>query len=396
MEYSFVLNSTFAYERLGNPMLALHVLRTYHIEPPKVPKRTKTLLADSDLRTTVPMVDNINTGTADFDDWLWHAPETKPVLAADLFASDDEPTKPARAIDIFADEPQGFTKPSRAVDIFADDNEDVFSSKARTVSIFDDDEDLKKSSTDNVVAADSDGLADPDGIVTENGLNTPTLDLYKATLAIEMIQYTLHMVANVSEDSAIMILDNQAYQNYLDTLHQGMVALCDAVKLPQSVWGDLLITKGVEIDAFALGLRLLNEGLASKNDAERFIQALVDGCSTLVFLVFTAREKVSSITEHLHNWTKHVLLVFNHWQHLIQDIYPVAQGKLQVHKISLSTFLSLSVLSLQKGDYEQAWSCIFNARKLYFMLTGDIAGLSNILKNVVNCQPKMISDEFRI
>lgn len=322
MEYNFVLKSTFAYERLGNPMLALHVLRTYHIEPPKVPKRMKTLLADSDVKATKPMVDNISTGTADFDDWSWRAPEAKPAFAADLFASDDEPTKPARAIDIFSDEP------SRAVDIFADDKDDIFSSKPRTVSIFDDD--LKKSSTDNVVAADSDGLSDPDGIIAENGLNSPTLDLYKATLAIEMIQvsffviggfssswlltltkiifalskYALHMVADVSEDSAIMILDNQAYQNYLDTLHQGIVALCDAVKLPQSVWGDLLITKGVEVDAFALGLRLLNQGLTSKNDAERFIQALVNGCSTLVFLVFTAREKVSNITEHLHNWTK--------------------------------------------------------------------------------------------
>lgn len=68
----------------------------------------------------------------------------------------------------------------------------------------------------------------------------------------------------------------------------------------------------------------------------------------------------------------------------------MAQGKLQVHKISLSAFLSLSVLSLQKGDYEQAWSCIFNVRKLYFMLTGDTAGLSNIFKNVVSCQPKMV------
>ncbi|RUP50038.1 RAVE protein 1 C terminal-domain-containing protein [Jimgerdemannia flammicorona] len=388
MEYDFVVKSASAYERLGNPILALYVLKIHRIEPPEVPKRTKTLLVDGRHIATTPAVEDISTGTADFDDLSWRAPEAKLARAADLFANDDEFSKPARAIDIFAEnDPQESAKPSRAVDLFANDNDDIFSSKPRTVSIFDNDVDIFKNSEDPE-EFDPDNSTIEKGIII--GLNNSNLDLYKAVLAMQLIQYALHTIADVSEDSAIMILDNPAFQNYLDKVHKGLTAVCDYVKLPKSILGDLLVTKGVETDAFALGVRLLNEGMVSKTDTEKFIQALVNGCSTLVFLIFTAREKVVNITDHLYKWTEHVLSSFMHWQRLIQDAIPPPLGDLQTHKISLSAFLSLSILSLQNGQYEQAWGCIFNARKLYHTLVGDVAGLNNIIKQIISGQARMV------
>ncbi|CAG8733198.1 6725_t:CDS:2, partial [Dentiscutata heterogama] len=75
-EYCFVLRSIFAYDRMGCPLLALHLAKTWLFAPESMSKNPHHILR-SRRRTTIldiPLLDNdirISSGVVNFNNWSW-------------------------------------------------------------------------------------------------------------------------------------------------------------------------------------------------------------------------------------------------------------------------------------------------------------------------------------
>ncbi|CAG8530036.1 3694_t:CDS:10 [Cetraspora pellucida] len=75
-EYCFVLRSVFAYDRMGCPLLALHLVKTWLFAPESMSKNPHHILR-SRRRTTIldiPLLDNdirISSGVVNFNNWSW-------------------------------------------------------------------------------------------------------------------------------------------------------------------------------------------------------------------------------------------------------------------------------------------------------------------------------------
>lgn len=157
LEYQFYLLVSKSYEKLGCPLLALHILTKYYMRPPE----------------EVSTVED---------------------KAEDLFYS--ESNKPARAQDLFNDE---IKTPSRAADLF-DDNDDIFapSKPSYSTNLFDDSDDIFAPKTDLFVDdkdifASKDLKDETDNVESMNKLVYDGLDAYKAMLVIRLLQVCLNL-----------------------------------------------------------------------------------------------------------------------------------------------------------------------------------------------------------
>jgi hypothetical protein len=110
MEYYFVLRSIFAYDRMGCPLLALYLVRTWTFSTLTDPEKPFNILR-SRRRTTVfdmPIAnsdDVISKGVVNFDTWNWDEP-ISPVSSRSskhIFTDKSE--------DLFSDEPSPMVSP---------------------------------------------------------------------------------------------------------------------------------------------------------------------------------------------------------------------------------------------------------------------------------------------
>ncbi|RIB04432.1 RAVE protein 1 C terminal-domain-containing protein [Gigaspora rosea] len=114
-EYCFVLRSIFAYDRMGCPLLALHLVKTWLFASESMSKNPHHILR-SRRRTTIldiPLLDNdirISSGVVNFDNWSWETDAdvaSSPVSpkSSSKFLFDDDNAKDT-ANNLFADDSQ--------------------------------------------------------------------------------------------------------------------------------------------------------------------------------------------------------------------------------------------------------------------------------------------------
>lgn len=201
MEYSLLLDAARTYERLGCPLLSLHILTQYKVSPPVVPERQSSIMVGgSALKLMDDASDTLATGALDLDRWGnigGGAKTTKPARAADLFGDDEDgetdifaskgSSKISRAADLFADEPAQL---DRAQDIFA--NDDIFASNPVSHSSAANDifADYLPNTSPSSVDIDSTTAATEakEELTSVNVLEDQNLDIYKGSLVIQMLQ----------------------------------------------------------------------------------------------------------------------------------------------------------------------------------------------------------------
>lgn len=121
-EYFFVLRSIFAYDRMGCPLLALHLVRTWTFSQQSDPKRPDHILK-SRRRTTIfdiPMADSdgddvISKGVVNFDTWDWNEPISPVSSKFSKHITD-------KSDDLFTEEPSPLVSPVTPRRISFNDN----------------------------------------------------------------------------------------------------------------------------------------------------------------------------------------------------------------------------------------------------------------------------------
>jgi hypothetical protein len=167
LEYNFSLNVAKAYERLGCPLLSLHILTKYRMSPP--PSSPQPDEAKNEVSRAADLFSDENTA---------HMPSR----AEDLFAQDDlfasSNAKPAYAANLFDDNDE-FTiaKPS-SKSLFDEKDDDLFASTSTNNKLFDSDQDIFAQET-QTPSDNSEPLVDD----IEDGLCA-----YKAMLVIRLLQ----------------------------------------------------------------------------------------------------------------------------------------------------------------------------------------------------------------
>ncbi|CAG8451235.1 3746_t:CDS:10 [Ambispora leptoticha] len=229
-EYSLVLRTIFAYERMGCPLLALHVLKTwiFTFEPAS---RTPAKIFHSRKRTTVIDVplpsddDPISKGVVSFDEWGW-----------DMSVAATSTTKD-QAEDIFSEDPQlisSTTNQSKTTeDIFASQSNGLLwkrtsSYRSNPMDIFAE-ESSKISSTENTELS------------TMTLLDDKNLSTYKFTLVKRLSQQVLDGASIIAQYSSLFN-KSSLYRDYLDRLHQGLKTICDAVNMPIKDFEETLVS----------------------------------------------------------------------------------------------------------------------------------------------------------
>lgn len=200
LEYEFLLDAARTYERIGCPLLSLHILTQYKISAPLVLEQQSSFTVGNTLKAMDDASDPVTTGALDFENWDSNRKEQKvnqdkfgSARAADLFNDDDDATNPfasgskqSRAADLFADEP---AQPSRAQDLFGDDQDIFASSKSTPKDIFSDflpDHSEKPTSVETSSSAVTPNSEEIDSAV--NLLDDQNLYLYKGSLVVQMLQ----------------------------------------------------------------------------------------------------------------------------------------------------------------------------------------------------------------
>jgi hypothetical protein len=123
-EYFFVLRSIFAYDRMGCPLLALHLVRTWTFSQQSDPKRPDHILK-SRRRTTIfdiPLAESddvISKGVVNFDTWNWNEPISPASSTFSKHITD-------KSDDLFTEEPSPLVSPTTPKRIsFADNFKDL-------------------------------------------------------------------------------------------------------------------------------------------------------------------------------------------------------------------------------------------------------------------------------
>jgi len=252
-EYFFVLRSIFAYNRMGCPLLALHLVRTWTFSQQSDPKRPDHILK-SRRRTTIfdiPMAnsdgdDVISKGVVNFDTWNWNEP-IKHITdkSDDLFTEEPSPlispTTPKRLS--FIDNP--FKDSTNEEDIWGWNTpghyQKLNSYNAKNTDIFanNSEETLGKSDNENNAENNATLLYDVDFYD------------YKVSLVKRLCQQLLDVAIAVQENSELFE-QSSYYGDYINRAEQGLVTICENVKVPISDIKESLISRCIETDSYNL------------------------------------------------------------------------------------------------------------------------------------------------
>ncbi|CAG8572440.1 2105_t:CDS:10 [Ambispora gerdemannii] len=338
-EYSLVLRTIFAYERMGCPLLALHVLKTwiFTFEPAS---RTSTTIFHHRKRTTVIDVplpsddDPISKGVVSFDEWGWDMPAAASTATTSINKDRDEnifeffPTiDQSKTADIFASQSNGWSwkrTRSNPMDIFTDE------------------------SSLNI-------LTENTRLSTMTLLDDKDLSIYKFTLQV------LDGVSIVSQYSSLFS-KSLLYRDYLDRLYQGLKT----------------------IYSYALSFRLLNAEVISEKNTEQIVETLINDSYALASLTFSRLQ--IAIQGHLCKWARETLLSFNEWLPYarIKTEHATLPPDIRIQKITLSAFVTLCLLSVRQQQYDQAWACLLNCAKFFHASLRASIDLSEVVGDVLH------------
>ncbi|CAG8616565.1 5229_t:CDS:10, partial [Paraglomus brasilianum] len=362
IEYTLVLRTIFAYERMGCPLLALHLLKTWvftsdiassefsQISPSSPTSSLKRLR--SRRRTTILDVplnnDNIfSSGVVSADDWGWSEPQTPRSRHGSL----------KLVTDIFSDEPD---------------------SACNTTTL----------------------------------LHDKDLGMYKYSLVKRLSEQFIDGVAIIMGD--LELFERKAiYQDYVEMLKQGLNNICEAAGMPVKDMEETC----TEVDYYALPFYLLNRNLFSEDVTKRISTTLVNGSCAMAMLAFGPTKSRQGIDDHSMKWAKNTLLSINEWISVLNnstnndcdDIdtarktttthdkhdadvqrntpspeYDPCQPSVGVQKIALASYLTLTLLSVRQQEYDIAWSCVFNATKFFHSSIVIASDLSSVVRDIIH------------
>lgn len=294
IEYGFLLLVSRSYERLGCPLLALHILSRYYMKPPSAIKAAAT-----------PKEDEKEIKLEKAEDLFGSEPASKPSYATDLFA-DDEPTpKRSRASDLFADDDNDLfatpKKPAYTDDLFADDN-DLFVPKKASTSLFDDD-DIFSSDKQIADKDEEEEMEEEEDIISMAEREDDGLDSYKALLVIRMLQTFFHAASALY--NSLETPDNMhevRFRSHFIRNRQALLELGESVKIPPHTFSRLLMEKSIETDVFPLYLYILNESVPKDFDVHQFLRAFKVGCFEVCEVAFMPQELDYATLVFVENW----------------------------------------------------------------------------------------------
>jgi hypothetical protein len=119
----------------------------------------------------------------------------------------------------------------------------------------------------------------------------------------------LHSVAVLSGDSEISsaLAEEPFFKKYVLKVRSQFMELASSVKISESDFRNLLITKSVETDAFGLVVRVLDKEILESGDGARFMNAIEGGSNELLWLAFTHQQLTLSGILYVDKWARLVL-----------------------------------------------------------------------------------------
>nr|CAG8594390.1 7162_t:CDS:10 [Entrophospora candida] len=221
-EFFFVLRTIFAYDRIGCPLLALHLVKSWTFPPEEVSlSKNPNHILRSRRRTTIldiplPNDDPISSGVVSIDTWSWDPPITPTSPEASKSITD-------KAIDAFSDEPQHI-------------RHQRVGSFSRKTSLDFNNNSLNNEDDDNNIWS----------------WNSPkSFQNYVKRLA----QQLLNAVEIISKDPELFN-NSSYYSDYINKLEQGLSSICKSVKIIYIIINlkslFLSFTRCLETDAYDL------------------------------------------------------------------------------------------------------------------------------------------------
>ncbi|CAJ0635462.1 6097_t:CDS:2 [Entrophospora sp. SA101] len=221
-EFFFVLRTIFAYDRIGCPLLALHLVKSWTFPPEEVSlSKNPNHILKSRRRTTIldiplPNDDPISSGVVSIDTWSWDPPITPTSPEASKSITD-------KAIDAFSDEPQHI-------------RHQRVGSFSRKTSLDFNNNSLNNEDDDNNIWS----------------WNSPkSFQNYVKRLA----QQLLNAVEIISKDPELFN-NSSYYSDYINKLEQGLSSICKSVKIIYIIINlkslFLSFTRCLETDAYDL------------------------------------------------------------------------------------------------------------------------------------------------
>ncbi|KAG0842100.1 hypothetical protein G6F19_001183 [Rhizopus arrhizus] len=366
LEYHFSLLVSKSYERLGCPLLALHILTKYYMRPP---------LSATDSVPRTPKEDKAED--------LFAPIESR---AHDLFNNDN--TMPSRAADLFAETDifaSTNSKPSYSSNLFDDDDStNLFAPKA---NLFDDNDDQDIFADKSLKMNDeSSNIEAPDKI--EDGL-----DAYKAMLVIRLLQTFFHAASAIynglqePDDMHEMKYRSRFLQN-----RQAILELGQSVKIPPPIFSRLLMEKSIEADVFPLYLYILHEGVPENFDVHQFLRAFKVGCFEVNEVALMPEDLDYATLVFVEHWTEHVIKTFGIWSELRLRYCNPETATLTTKQIALTTYISAILISLRERQYEKGWCLLYYLKSFL-----DVVGSSNNSEaGITDCFNRLLKNDTKM
>ncbi|RIA89474.1 RAVE protein 1 C terminal-domain-containing protein [Glomus cerebriforme] len=246
-EYFFVLRSIFAYDRMGCPLLALHLVRTWTFSPQSDPERPDHILK-SRRRTTIfdiPIAssdgdDVISKGVVNFDTWNWDEPISPISSKFSKHVTD-------KSKDFFTEEPSPLVSPLTPkrlsfIDKDSTNDDDVWGWNSpghyQKLNSF-------NAKNTNIFANNNEETLDKNNIENDTGNITLLYDVdfydYKVSLVKRLCQQLLDVAMTVQENSELFE-QSSYFSDYVNRAEQGLTTICESVKVPISDIKESLIS----------------------------------------------------------------------------------------------------------------------------------------------------------
>lgn len=103
-----------------------------------------------------------------------------------------------------------------------------------------------------------------------------------------------------------VLAEEPFFKKYVLKVRSQFMELASTVKISENDFRNLLITKGVENDAFGLAVRVLDKEILESNDSARFMNAIEGGSNELLWLAFTHQNLTLSGILYVDKWARSV------------------------------------------------------------------------------------------
>ncbi|ORX48543.1 hypothetical protein DM01DRAFT_1117238 [Hesseltinella vesiculosa] len=385
LEYLFTLQVTRSYERLGCPLLALHILTRYPAIRPIPPVAAISPASDDGQFLQAAATESSDIFAPRDDQTAVHR-------AADLFASDDDDNnQPAPVDDIFADMPS--TKMDRAADLFASDYDD---SPQQQADIFADMPAATPSSLSDLSDGDDQSKFSDDPMdKLEMNISNADEDLssYKALLVIRMLQMIFHSVATNQQSRSF---DLHVRDQYLKN-RQALFETGESLNIPTHLFSTLLMEKTIEADTFPMYMDILEQHKAPSDvDVKQFLVSFQLGCCQVFEALLTPDSALDySALAFFERWIIDMMRTFTAWNTAIRQILPHMYNQRQTFKLCLAAYVGYLVVTTKQRHYEKSWVLLCHiSRFMEHILEDDpVPVIASVFQEILNNEAKLVEME---